>query len=86
LTFSKGPSGEHQLDICGEARSPARKHLLELASKAGISKRDATERIDRITSVAVAGGFGDLVGDLPIRKQTLSVIEKAITPNCVRLM
>ncbi len=29
LTFSEGPRGEHQLDICGEARAPTRKHLLE---------------------------------------------------------
>jgi serine/threonine-protein kinase HipA len=84
LTFSQGPSGEHQMDICGEARSPARKHLLELASKTDISARDATETIDRIASVA--GGWRDLAGDLPIRKKTLSIIEKAVTANRLRLM
>src|SRR6202035_3474580 len=39
LTFSEGPRREHQMDICGEARAPARQHLLDLASKTGITER-----------------------------------------------
>jgi Uncharacterized protein related to capsule biosynthesis enzymes len=30
LTYSGGPNGEHQMDICGEARVPGRTHLLDL--------------------------------------------------------
>jgi serine/threonine-protein kinase HipA len=84
LTFSEGLRGEHQMDICGEARAPARRHLLELASKTGIAERAATEVIERIATVA--DGFTDFVGDLPIRKETVDMIEKMVQVNRVRLV
>ena len=84
LTFSQGPNGEHQMDICGEARAPAREHLLKLASKSGISARAAVEIIER--TVTVADRFNDFVGDLPIRKETLELIEKAVSENSARLI
>jgi serine/threonine-protein kinase HipA len=84
LTFSEGPRGEHQMDICGEARAPARKHLLQLASKTDISERAAAETIERIA--VVAERFTDFVGNLPIRNETLELIEKAVKANFVRLI
>ena len=72
------------MDICGEARAPAREHLLQLANKTGIPKRAAAETIERIASVAER--FCDFVGDLPIRKETLDLIEKAVKLNCSRLI
>jgi len=84
LTFSEGPRGEHQLDICGEARLPARKHLLQLANKTGIAEPAAVQSIERI--VSVAENFCDFVGDLPIRAETVKFIEKAIKLNCDRLI
>jgi serine/threonine-protein kinase HipA len=84
LTFSEGPRGEHQLDICGEARLPARKHLLQLANKTGIAEPVAVQSIERI--VSVAENFSDFVGDLPIRGETVKFIEKAIKLNCDRLI
>ena len=84
LTFSEGPRGEHQLDICGEARLPARKHLLQLANKTGIAEPAAVQSIERI--VSVAENFSDFVGDLPIRAETVKFIEKAIKLNCNRLI
>jgi serine/threonine-protein kinase HipA len=36
LTFNTGPGGEHQMDICGEGRTPARTHLLKLALAEGL--------------------------------------------------
>jgi serine/threonine-protein kinase HipA len=83
LTFSEGPRGEHQMDICGEARVPARKHLLELAKKTDISERVAIAAIERIT--AVAEGFTDFACDLPIRKDTLKRIAKLVQGNRARL-
>lgn len=83
LTFSEGPQGEHQLDICGEARLPARKHLLQLANKTGIAEPVAVQSIERI--VSVAENFSDFVGDLPIRAETVKFIEKAIKLNYDRL-
>ena len=84
LTFSDCPNGDHQMDICGEARLPSRKHLLQLASKNVISERMATSSIERIT--AVAANFGDYVGSLPIRSKTLKTIERAIKANLSRLV
>jgi serine/threonine-protein kinase HipA len=84
LTFSEGPRGEHQLDICGEARAPARKHLLELANKTGIEEPLAVQSIERIASVAE--NFTDFVGEFPIRAETVKFIEKAVKSNCARMI
>jgi serine/threonine-protein kinase HipA len=84
LTFSEGPNGEHQMDICGEARTPARKHLLQLANETGIAERTAVQSIDRIATVAEQ--FTDFVGDLPIRTETLKLIEKAVKSNRARMV
>lgn len=83
VTFSQGPGGEHQMDICGEARTPGRKHLLQLASKTEITELMATKTIDRL--VAVADSFSEFTGGLPIRKETLASIEKAVKANLARL-
>ncbi len=84
LTFSEGPNGEHQMDICGEARTPSRKHLLQLASKTGVPEGAAEEIIGRIAIVAES--FGDFAGNLPIRTETLKSIEKAVKSNRARLI
>jgi serine/threonine-protein kinase HipA len=84
LTFSDGPHCEHQMDVCGEARTPARKHLLQLANETGISERAAVRSIDRIATVAKQ--FTDFVGDLPIRTETLKLIEKAVKSNRGRMV
>jgi serine/threonine-protein kinase HipA len=84
LTFSEGPNGEHQMDICGEARAPARKHLLQLANENGIAERTAVQSIERIATVAEQ--FTDFVGDLPIRSKTLKLIEKAVKSNRARVV
>lgn len=83
LTFNQGPKGEHQMDICGEARAPTRKHLLQLARAADIAERTAVQTIERISDVAE--GFGDFIGDLRIRTETLKAIEKALKANRARL-
>ncbi len=84
LTFSEGPNGEHQMDTCGEARTPAREHLLQLASETGIAERTAVQSIDRIATVAKQ--FTDFVGELPIRTETLKLIEKAVQSNRARMV
>lgn len=84
LAFNEGPRGEHQMDICGEARAPARSHLLELASKTGIAERVAAQTIERIALVAER--FADFTGDLPIRNKTLKRIEKELKSNCARMI
>ncbi len=84
LTFSQGPRGEHQMDICGEARNPARKNLLELARKTDISEKAATEVIQQITSIAE--GFHSFATDLPIRKETVDRIGKVVEANRARVI
>lgn len=83
LTYCPGPNGEHQMDICGEARLPGRKHLLELAAKTGIKQNAAAESIDRIASVSKS--LREFADKLPIREQTLESIEKAVAANRERL-
>ncbi len=83
LTYSPGTNGEHQMDICGEARNPTRKHLLELAQKTGIKQSVAAKSIDRILTVSQS--WHKLVGKLPIREKTLGLIEKSVTANRERL-
>lgn len=84
LTYNPGPNGEHQMDICGEARMPGRQQLLELAAKTGIKQNVAAESIDRIATMSKS--FREFVGELPIREQTLELIEKAIAANRERLL
>lgn len=84
LTYNEGPNGEHQMDICGEARNPGRKQLLELATKTGIKPNLASASIDRIATASES--WRELVGELPIRKQTLALIEKDVAANRNRLL
>ncbi|QCP50724.1 type II toxin-antitoxin system HipA family toxin [Trinickia violacea] len=84
LTFNEGPGGEHQMDICGEARAPARQHLLQLARMTGIAERDAKQAIERIASVA--GQLRRFAQALPILPDTLGLIEREVEANRSRML
>ncbi|MFT4507036.1 type II toxin-antitoxin system HipA family toxin [Caballeronia sp. 15711] len=83
LTFNGGPGGEHQMDICGEARAPAREHLMNLASKTGVASRMASQSIERIASVA--SGFRHYANGLPISEETLVMMERTVRANQSRM-
>ncbi|HMP50874.1 MAG TPA: HipA domain-containing protein, partial [Candidatus Melainabacteria bacterium] len=83
LTFCEGPNGEHQMDICGEARTPSREDLLKLANKSGLTKQHALESIDRICTVSRQ--IRDFGNDFPIRKDTMNGLIKNVDANCARL-
>lgn len=83
LTYCVGPRGEHQMDICGEAREPSRQHLLELAKNGGIPEKVAIDSVERIAEVATR--FNDFTDEFPIRKGTLKEIEAAVNLNRDRL-
>lgn len=83
LTYNSGPNGEHQMDICGEAREPRREHLMKLAAKTGIKESVAAESIERI--VGVSEKFREHANMLPIRKKTMEQIEKSLEGNRDRL-
>lgn len=68
LTFNEGPGGYHQMDVCGEAMRIERSHLLDLASKAGLGRKDAVAVIDQVCEAA--GHFPAAAGNMPIRPST----------------
>ena len=84
LTYNEGPGGEHQMDIEGEARTPGKAELLQLAAANGLRAAWATEVIDRIGTVA--GEFKGLVTNYPIRPATSRKIAKAIEENRKRMI
>lgn len=83
LTYNEGPDGEHQMDICGEGRAPARQHLLQLATQGGVDAPFAASAIERI--VEVASRFSTIASQWPIRSATLKTLREAIAGNSVRL-
>jgi hypothetical protein len=57
---------------------------MELASKTGIKPKVAEQTIERI--VAVSYSLREAIDALPIREQTLKVIEKAVATNRERMI
>lgn len=82
-TFNVGPAGEHQMDICGEARVPGREHLLKLAEMSGLNSAAAARTIERITEVA--DKLPSLAAEFPIRSATVSAFAKAVENNRARM-
>lgn len=76
LTFSQGPGGEHQTDICGEGRRITRTHLLTLASQGGVEPAEANAIIERI--LEQAGHFRQRASGHSIRRNTVAQIAKVI--------
>ncbi len=83
LTFNTGPRGEHQMDICGEGKSPGREHLLTLAEKTDVDKKTALLYFDTVCSVAKK--FKSFAKEKEIRTKTVTEIDRAIQANCKRL-
>jgi serine/threonine-protein kinase HipA len=52
LTFSEGPGGEHQMDLCGEGKTIRRHHLMTLAQQGGLDSRWASRRVDEMLQAA----------------------------------
>ena len=48
LLFTPGPGGEHTMTVAGEGRNPSRPHMLKLAERADVSKREASAIIDEV--------------------------------------
>ena len=83
LTFSTGPNGEHQMDVCGEARHIGREKMLELARLGGVDLPFAQEALER--SLKVAGTLTARAGEHAIRPTTVKVMRAAIEANRSRL-
>lgn len=83
LTFSSGPRGEHQMDICGEGMHPGKDHLLQLARESEIDRDYAVKTMAKIKSVAKK--FAAEAGTLSIRKSTIKNMSAAIGENLTRM-
>ena len=84
LTFSPGPGGEHQMDICGEGRDPDRSHFFMLAEKGGLNRRSCEDIISH--TLAVASNFKKESKNWPICAATVNKIDQAIKSNMKRLV
>ncbi len=84
LTFNEGPGGEHQMDIAGEGRVPAKSHLQKLAATEGLNANWASDVIERISSVAAS--FKSLAQNFSIRAATRNKITAAIEANRGRMV
>lgn len=76
LTFSEGPAGQHQTDVCGEAQTITRSQLLALAAQGDIDKAFANGVIDNI--LEQTRRFRTWAADFPIRSATVKRIANAI--------
>lgn len=76
LVFSPGPGGEHTMTIAGEGRVPGRRHLLQLASPAGISDYEAESILD--TVAAAAARWRIHAREAGVSARSAKVIERAI--------
>ncbi|WP_319780073.1 type II toxin-antitoxin system HipA family toxin [Maridesulfovibrio sp.] len=47
LTYSHGPNGEQSTMVMGEGRNPGKKHLLDLAAVASLSKKKAEQIVEQ---------------------------------------
>jgi serine/threonine-protein kinase HipA len=84
LSYYDGPGGEHQMDIAGEGRHPAKAHLQKLALTESLNTAWAANVIERITTVAA--DFKRLAQDHPIRPATRNAMAKAIEANRTRML
>jgi len=83
LTFSSGPGGEHQMDVCGEGNQPGMTDLLRLAKEAEVESAFAINAMETVG--AVAEGFVKKANALEIRRVTVKNIDALIKLNLARL-
>lgn len=68
LTYSQGPGGEHQMDVCGEGRNIGHSHLIQLAQQGGLDVRWAEQRLDAM--LEVVDQWPSLIESFDIRRAT----------------
>ena len=83
LTFSSGPGGEHQMDVCGEGSRPGIAHLIRLAKESEVDIEYANNAI--MTVSAVAERFTEEAKLFAIRKATIKHINRMVQNNTARM-
>jgi serine/threonine-protein kinase HipA len=76
VTFSDGPGGQHQMDVCGVAEDISRAQLLKLADQGGLDQKFANDTIERIQEVT--SGVKAWAADFPIRKATIKTLSNVV--------
>jgi serine/threonine-protein kinase HipA len=76
LTYSQGPGGEHQMDVCGVGLNIQRSHMMQLAQTGGLDVRWAGQRLDGMLSVL--DRWADLIGGFDIRRSTAQAMLQAV--------
>jgi serine/threonine-protein kinase HipA len=76
ITFSDGPRGQHQMDICGVAENVSRGQLLKLADQGGIGKKFANDIVD--TVLEATEDITALAKNFAIRKTTIKQLRSGI--------
>lgn len=85
LTFSPGPNFEHHMSINSKTRSIKDSDFLAVASSGSVSTATAKSAIQKISDVAAQFSQIAAEQDLPIKKSTISAINKVITKNLAML-
>lgn len=83
LTYSQGPGGEHQMDVCGEGLNIHRSHLMQLSQTGGLDQRWAAQRLDGMLSVV--DQWRELVSGFDIRQSTAQAILQVVQKQRSRL-
>jgi serine/threonine-protein kinase HipA len=82
FTFSSGPGGEHQMDVCGEGNKPGKSHLLRLAKEAEVEAGFAMSALETVE--VVAEQFVKEAEAFEIRRASVKNIDALIKLNLVR--
>ena len=83
LTYSEGPGGEHQMDVCGEGSAITRSHMLELAKQGDVPIGFAQESLER--ALTLVDKLAMMAKNHPIRQTTMRAIGAAVEVNRDRL-
>lgn len=75
LTYAAGPGGEHYLDIEGEGRRPARKHLDALGAKHGIGAKEVEAMVEEVA--AAVGDWAKFAKDAGVTAGTTKLVADA---------
>jgi len=76
LTFSEGPRGQHATSVAGEGQAPTRAHLLTVAQRGGLNVKQAEKIIAHWCDVVEV--MPQLAADLPIRRASLTLLQRAV--------
>ncbi len=83
ISFNTGTNGYHQMDICGQAKHPTKKDLLQLAKITDIKPNFAKEAIEK--TVILAEELLDTLNDFDLHKELADTVLKSVRENIKRM-